>query len=1519
MISNTESKQQAEIDSIVESLPTRSEIFLPTEKIGADKALSGLRAVKRIYEETFEQTYQPQLRALRERYKDQERCFVIGNGPSLNQTNLAALKNEVTFAVNGFFLKMADLDWTPTFYVVEDHLVAEDRQDAINALKGPHKLFPIYLAYCLDDGPNTTFFKHLPRKSYPDGFDFSTDAAENTYAGCTVTFTCLQLAYYMGFKEIYLIGVDADYEIPTDVNLGSRYSVGILDMESDDPNHFHPDYFGKGYRWHDPQVDKMLDAYEEARTVVSDSNQQILNATMGGELEVFPRINFDSLFSPFHRPRLKASPLSPSDSPRCLLVDFTRTGDGTATGELKKNIFSNWPASNLLQFFSGGEDQVDFSFMGKQRVVESFNDARQLVEDFRPDVILYRPVPNNSKLHQLAMKFVERWPTIPLVTWIVDDWPMALERARDPKSPELLSDLKILLKRSHRCFSISQSMSDAFEQRYRVSFEPIANGIDPNDWETKVWTPPEGREILVRYAGSLAEDMTLDSIVRVAETIEKLAMTQPIRFEIKTNQYFRNLAQHKFENLDHTQIISSTLPDHEYRKWIQGADLLLIAYNFDNRSKTYIQYSLANKMPECLASGVPTLAHGPSNVATVEFLKYYDCALVVSEIDTSAIEHAILQLLSDPATVKATISNALAISRTTLNIHEIRDRFLSALNSTADIGHSSQRFIKKPFRRNDHARIDESELIAKLIATDSPGQMIDVGAHHGMSSTYFVENGWNSFCFEPDAVNREQLQRRFSESPNVHIDERAVSDVTSNAVPFFRSPESTGISGLMAFRDSHKQVDVVHTTTITDVIEEFNLGEIDYLKIDVEGHDLSVLRGVPWSTNRPRIVQCEFEDSKTSRLGHTWKDIADYLVENGYTVYVSEWYPIKRYGIAHDWRGIKHYPCELEDTTSWGNLIGFLNPPDDQLLTSALSKVIRLDERSSAIHEGQHQTRRTKNLLDSLRRLIQPIKPETSPHRRSDNSDSTTRVVPQKSLFQSLNELIKPVIEHAELPQPSRPTTRPIDHPEHPASESDGSRPTLLETLDGLIQSPDHIDTNSTSPNADNNLSTTEETPPLNETLETFAADHNAAIADSRSTIDVHLVEEHQFRNKKTPRTIRRLADIARHALNMSIRRKSFAAFACVVVALELTALFLTTTGSYIWWLFTVGLVLTLSCIFTLLTLSYLETALNRFKRQLQRRIDTSVQRAETRLVLQLNELVAPQRVSLEKASARVESLEKSQTNLAAQLAQSVTETYLEERTTAIERQLGEIRYPDAPQRLVFFGHHKCASRFFRFEVFSRVAELIGADFKGYEVKSPPFHYSQMDELDLQNIDLSNLAEDEREVVVFANTTQRSLELVQQTTEDWLGLRVIRDPRHILISNYFHHKTDHHTHYRGWVWDKLILDRPKLRELGEEEGILYELNNISGEVLTDQIGANLDDHRIMTVKLEAYAANTQQCLKQIATFLKVPSIAGLNLRNTSSSDVESWQNHFTPKITSLFKERYGDLLVRLGYEKDLNW
>lgn len=224
-----------------------------------------------------------------------QRCFIIGNGPSLNKLDLTKLKQEITFGVNAIYTNYENMGFYPTYYVVEDVLVAEDRRDEINNYRYSAKFFGNYLRYCLTPDETTTVLNVIvDYRKYRDFPHFSTNALEKVYVGGTVTYLCMQLAFYMGFLKVYLIGFDHRYSIPKNA-VRSEDGSAILSM-SDDLNHFSKNYFGKGKRWHDPQVDRMEMALRKARQYFEMYGKEIYNATAGGKLEVFERIDYESLF-----------------------------------------------------------------------------------------------------------------------------------------------------------------------------------------------------------------------------------------------------------------------------------------------------------------------------------------------------------------------------------------------------------------------------------------------------------------------------------------------------------------------------------------------------------------------------------------------------------------------------------------------------------------------------------------------------------------------------------------------------------------------------------------------------------------------------------------------------------------------------------------------------------------------------------------------------------------------------------------------------------------------------------------------------------------------------------------------------------------------------------------------------------------------------------------------------------------------------------------------------------------------
>lgn len=222
------------------------------------------------------------LATLRDAHRGQ-RCFIIGNGPSLKQTDLSQLRVEHSIGMNRFYMAFPDLGFTTTYFLSVNGLVIEQCAGDILALPMPK--FLSWHAHHLVEPTDDTIFLHT---TYT-GPRFATDARGRLWEGATVTYVALQLAFHLGFQQAILIGVDHSFSTQGKPNT-------TVISQGDDPNHFHPGYFGKGFRWQLPDLETSERAYRMADDAYKKAGRQVLDATVGGKLEVFPKVNYDSLF-----------------------------------------------------------------------------------------------------------------------------------------------------------------------------------------------------------------------------------------------------------------------------------------------------------------------------------------------------------------------------------------------------------------------------------------------------------------------------------------------------------------------------------------------------------------------------------------------------------------------------------------------------------------------------------------------------------------------------------------------------------------------------------------------------------------------------------------------------------------------------------------------------------------------------------------------------------------------------------------------------------------------------------------------------------------------------------------------------------------------------------------------------------------------------------------------------------------------------------------------------------------------
>ena len=236
------------------------------------------------------------IKALKDKFKGQ-RCFIVGNGPSLNKIDLSKFDNEYSFAVNSIFFKTKEMGYKPSFYVVEDIQVIRDNIDEINEYECDYMFFPSAQKQKFKKGENRYFLNqdhsfYIPTSTYFETPRFSKDLSKEAFCGQSVTIVNLQLAYYLGFTEVYLVGMDFSYVIPKSAKINGT----VIESTEDDVNHFHPDYFGKGKKWHDPKLHNVLKSYKLAKLMYEMDGRKILNATVGGNLDVFDRVDFKTLF-----------------------------------------------------------------------------------------------------------------------------------------------------------------------------------------------------------------------------------------------------------------------------------------------------------------------------------------------------------------------------------------------------------------------------------------------------------------------------------------------------------------------------------------------------------------------------------------------------------------------------------------------------------------------------------------------------------------------------------------------------------------------------------------------------------------------------------------------------------------------------------------------------------------------------------------------------------------------------------------------------------------------------------------------------------------------------------------------------------------------------------------------------------------------------------------------------------------------------------------------------------------------
>lgn len=260
-----------------------------------------------------------------------QRCFVVGNGPSLNAIDMSRLRGEITLGSNRCFLGYETWGFPFTYWGVYDAYQIEKyhAEYEANIPAETVKFFPVeYLPalHVANGCPVNTCWPAGVRRAF-------SDSPEQTYVGFTVTYMLLQIAACMGCDPIILVGADHRYALSRRGYLralrsarraamrtlrgGRLYAAGTAahrawrkhgggrigdpalwsTEDAAGPTHFTDRYTAGGkQRFLPPEPEEAERDFDCAQAWAKAEGRRILNATPGTALESFPKVDFDSLF-----------------------------------------------------------------------------------------------------------------------------------------------------------------------------------------------------------------------------------------------------------------------------------------------------------------------------------------------------------------------------------------------------------------------------------------------------------------------------------------------------------------------------------------------------------------------------------------------------------------------------------------------------------------------------------------------------------------------------------------------------------------------------------------------------------------------------------------------------------------------------------------------------------------------------------------------------------------------------------------------------------------------------------------------------------------------------------------------------------------------------------------------------------------------------------------------------------------------------------------------------------------------
>jgi len=213
-----------------------------------------------------------------------ERVIIVCNGPSLNNTDFSLIKNEICIGLNKIYMGFKTFKFYPKYYVAVNEKVLRQSELKIKGITSVK-----FLSNRCPELFSSNSLTNIIETQKPHE-RFCKDISLGLEEGWTVTYAALQIAYFLGFKQVIIVGMDHRFEYQ-----GKPNEAKIL--HGKDPNHFCSDYFGGGQTWDNPDLEHSEESYLIAKAIFENDGREILDATVNGACNIFNKTTLEAVFS----------------------------------------------------------------------------------------------------------------------------------------------------------------------------------------------------------------------------------------------------------------------------------------------------------------------------------------------------------------------------------------------------------------------------------------------------------------------------------------------------------------------------------------------------------------------------------------------------------------------------------------------------------------------------------------------------------------------------------------------------------------------------------------------------------------------------------------------------------------------------------------------------------------------------------------------------------------------------------------------------------------------------------------------------------------------------------------------------------------------------------------------------------------------------------------------------------------------------------------------------------------------